>query len=1478
MLFYPNFFQKFGIRSASQLLSPRLAHLNMLELPMRSLYHYVGESPLEAGPAKDEYLFRHITKPIPMVHVRKLLEFKGLPRPVTLPLDQEIRKYHATHRRYRFLRTMQPGLRDPNVPLVVNYAFLNRLYRYQRTMYAEYNRWWNINATVWKSIAEVAQETDRNQFIEMGLPKLLPGLTDLRIAAEMLDEGDVADQLTEPLRMAMESLVDDQVYFTQGAALEAMNQRTLRIFHTPESLILLELWKWAGPFREKSLISAIPLDKLDRINLIFIESGRWLCINLGVLNRWRNTTEDETAANPDDAITDGIDPLMFQKRVLRMLMGLFQARTKASPEVTAATGVVAPAAEEPVKDTAVPVKTVDAPMEVKVTDAANMAATGATAQKNVVVQIPTNVGADTPELEADEEIDLNPELDAQIERDLAELDRITQAQLKEDERQQGEALAEVQVPTLEESVMKACNRLADDGLLSAAEYRRYQTLAEKYKTIVAPDGKRMLHEYIDIKLHETAIESSPVMKDIPTVLDKTMLKSSLLDFDPRYIKDIMQRDVAAMVMNLQHAAICVTDYQVERVKNITGSYDAYTIKVVPVEGGNSTLRFRLPVVEEDGSYTANGVKYHLRKQRGDLPLRKVAPDTVAMTSYYGKLWVTRSSKKVDNYAVWLQNHVMAKGLDLADLTIQNLRPTNVFDPEFDAPRLYSTLAMSFRSFTCGGFDWSFDHRARETLYGEEALKQEMEGTRSAARIIAQNAAGELLLVDYHNNLQKLVPTVIEGQATYIRSEFPSIEELLQLPLDRAPVDYIQIRVMNREIPVAFVLAYEIGLTALCRLLQVEPRIVPAGTRLNLVEDEYPIIFADETWVFSRDHRFATMILAGMNSYHRQLRDYGSHEFDKRAVYLNLLETEGASARWLREIDLMYQMFIDPITKELLERFHQPLEFRGLLLAASRMLLSDQHPDESDPAFMRAKGYERMAGAVYSALIGTLRGHNGRAGKSRYPLELHPYAVWNAIQTDPSKGLVKDINPIQNLKEKEALTFSGVGGRSSMSMTKSTRKYHVNDMGVTSESTVDSGDVGINTYTSADPQFDSLRGTAKRYVIGETGATALLSTSALVSPGSDHDDPKRVNFVGIQHGHGVACKGYTSAALRTGYESVLAHRTSDLYAYTAKQDGRVVSANEHGVLLEYADGSKKGIAIGRRYGAAEGLTIPHDVVSVLKEGDAFKAGDVVTYNPGFFKKDVLNPKHVIWKPGLLARTVLMESTQTLEDSSSISKHISEALTTRITKVRTVVVSFEQSIRRLVEVGRELGSEDILCIIEDALTANAQLFDEETLDTLKILAAQSPQAKFRGMVEKIEVYYHGDVQDMSASLREIVAKSDTSLRKQYKSIGETAYTGSVKDGFRVDGDPLALDTAAIRIYLSADVPAGVGDKGVFANQMKTVFGQVLENEWRTESGLTIDAVFGAKSIADRIVSSPYLIGTTTTLLDVIGKRAVQLYRNS
>lgn len=304
-------------------------------------------------------------------------------------------------------------------------------------------------------------------------------------------------------------------------------------------------------------------------------------------------------------------------------------------------------------------------------------------------------------------------------------------------------------------------------------------------------------------------------------------------------------------------------------------------------------------------------------------------------------------------------------------------------------------------------------------------------------------------------------------------------------------------------------------------------------------------------------------------------------------------------------------------------------------------------------------------------------------------------------------------------------------------------------------------------------------------------------------------PKRVNFVGIQHTHGVACTGYKQSSVRTGYEQVIAQRTSDLFASASRQEGTVTSLSETGIVVTFKDGTTQGIELGRRYGNAAGLTLPHDLTTDLTLGQTFKEGDILAYNSGFFEKDILNKKNVVWKAGITVKTVLYESNQTLEDASSISKRLGQMLSTSTTKVKDVIVDFKQEIRKIAIAGTELEPENILCMIEDEITSNSNLFDEESLNTLQLLSNQAPTAKVKGKLEKIEVLYRGDKEDMSDSLRTIANTSDRNLAKTNRSHGKTAFTGSVTDDLRINNEPLALDTAVIRFYITSVLPAGVGD---------------------------------------------------------------------
>lgn len=177
--------------------------------------------------------------------------------------------------------------------------------------------------------------------------------------------------------------------------------------------------------------------------------------------------------------------------------------------------------------------------------------------------------------------------------------------------------------------------------------------------------------------------------------------------------------------------------------------------------------------------------------------------------------------------------------------------------------------------------------------------------------------------------------------------------------------------------------------------------------------------------------------------------------------------------------------------------------------------------------------------------------------------------------------------------------------------------------------------------------------------------------------------------------------------------------------------------------------------------------------------------------------------------MVVKTALYESTQTHEDSSSISQHISNKLKAKTTKVRSFVVEFSQGVKNIIKIGTHTEPGDVLFIIEEAITNEHGLFDEETLATLQKIANNAPLAKVRGIIDRMEVYYHGNKEDMSPSLRGLANQSDKLMSDEAKSMGKPVITGKVTEEYRVAGTPLAMDTAEIKVYITIETVSGVGD---------------------------------------------------------------------
>lgn len=369
-------------------------------------------------------------------------------------------------------------------------------------------------------------------------------------------------------------------------------------------------------------------------------------------------------------------------------------------------------------------------------------------------------------------------------------------------------------------------------------------------------------------------------------------------------------------------------------------------------------------------------------------------------------------------------------------------------------------------------------------------------------------------------------------------------------------------------------------------------------------------------------------------------------------------------------------------------------------------------------------------------------------------------------------------------------------------------------------------------------------------------------------------PKRLNFASVQNSQTTFIKHATPMPLRTGMEKVIHARASNMFSKVARKDGVVTDVSANSILVEYKDGTKEGFEIGKVFGVASGNIIPHELIANVNKGDKFKAGDCLYYNDHYFAKDLTDNGSMSYKCHVLARTAIVENYDVYEDSAAMSKKFSTKLTSGLTYVRNIRLDSTQTVKGMVKVGDTVQGDSILCTLHST-QIDTGLFSEDTLTSLQNLSSLNPKAKYAGIVEKINILYTADLENLSEELSDLITSADAKLYRESRKTGSGVKNGRVDIGFKIDGVNMTDDEVVIQVYITESIGMSVADKIVVGNQLKATVGRYWNDAQTSEDGEEIDLLFSANSIDARIVLDAELIGTTNTLLVELTKRFIESY---
>lgn len=1411
MLYFNQFYRKYGTRKIANFVKPVTMDAKTFIFPIDSIIHWIKVSDIVNIPTKE---FGYLNRLSGRLYVESIfnypdMELVGKFRHLNSNAMTIINQMVHAEKSFKFIKpSMQHVSMQHKDMILVNYGSLNHMYKYAINPLNEYYKYHNVMSTVINHSVVEKYVANRNIFLTIDLPPKLPTRQKLDLFLHRFT------------RTTFNTLTDYR-YFN-----------------------LLEFWKYLTPeFKEQSVFSKIPADKQDKINFLLSIDNKVVMLNLKVLTSIVLEYNTDTYLAKLAKYKASTIRKLFYLFIYRIIHGKYEsydtiANDKDDKDVSiVASGVIEGA--KPGEDGVDLDRVID----------------------QTVIERDDEDNSNTDE---------QKEYDANEDEVVEETENATTTSSEINNAIENTSISK-NVNTVEElynvgsitneKISTELATLKEANLISKNEHTRLLEVISVQHKIPSP------YEHDKIKTGELLDSSTDIYKistedfktsDTPAVFDKEYNTNTVSTIDKHYIKNQMKKDIVRTVYAFQNANSVVEDYKVVTNVSVLGETESHEFKLSTLNGRQSSVKLVLPKIQEDGTFKLSGNNYRLRKQRVDKPIRKIDSNMVALTSHYGKIFISKATYKKNDLGYWIRREFVKKYQE-ENSKLKNLVLIQLDNVDCELPIHYNLLSRYIKSFTYGKDYFSFDYEARKKII-KDMTDDKLADLEENDLVLVGSRGNTPLLMGKSNSL-----FILENNKY---KDIGDIFDLVELDINKGPIEYTNIRIYREQFPVGLLLSYYLGFESMLKLFKPTYRIEEVGKRISV--RDYVITFKNKTYVFQRSDLKTDMIFYGLSTLNDTLVKVNAENLNVRSKFSTIFTDLKLSVLYINEIKLLDEMFIDPMTLTILKELKLPINFPGLLIKATELLEDDNYKNPNNITEMSIKGYERVSGMMYHEIVSAVKEHRNRSFFSRSKITIDPLTVIRKINEDSTTVLIDDLNPMAYIKQTEDLTYLGQGGRSKDGMSRDTREMHTSEIGIVSEASKDSGDVGISAYMSANPNIDNTRGILKDFNIEDHGFASILSSSAMLAPFAINEDMKRLNFVNIMNSHVIPIANMRAPYIRTGYETIVPIKADGKFVRIAKENGTVTNVTNKAVDVTYVSGKKETIQLTSWTTKEEsGACYTHTMITSLNKGDTLIKDDTLSYVDSFFEPDIFNPKRVIYKAGTYVNVALLEDMQTYEDSAAISTKMNKELGTTVTKVKSTVVNTSDAILDIKLKGTKLEPNDVLFTITDGALANIKNLDLKALSILQDIKNISPKAKIRGVISKIVVYYNCEIEELSTTLKELVRISDENLKR------ETGYTGRVTSAYSIQGTPLLEGKVEIKMYIQVADTMGIGDKAIIGNQLKFTVGEVFDYNMNTLDGKEIDLVFSNKSIKGRIVNSPELIGTTSTLLSVITDIAVNEY---
>lgn len=1009
---------------------------------------------------------------------------------------------------------------------------------------------------------------------------------------------------------------------------------------------------------------------------------------------------------------------------------------------------------------------------------------------------------------------------------------------------------------------------------------RLKEKAVNFKKIeINIDGKSTSIESIINNRPDDKLQPKSAVSKLDKLSDASYGETKILDINQKYEKTFFYHDLFQNILNLQKGGLFLTSYEESDNKDDFNLYKNIVFKFEDIKGKKHSVKCKIPLMDKDGYFKINGIKSIMKQQLINLPICKISKNRVSLSSNFNKTLVEKNTYQrfdfYNNFIKSINKHNKKYPDNQIELSYQ--------DEEFDKIKLpyeYTALGRKLKTVKTSDVLLNFVYEKRFDMLNrvseEDFKKLESDYGVLCGRSLINKSI--LYFIDHKNSLS-IVNYKIDRKedSTRITNLILSMDSII------ASYDWCHLKILDKTIPIIFILGYKFGLEEILKYLKVQYKLIPNEDKPKAEFDEMKIKFKNKTLIYKKYPLLKSWILNGL-LFFPNIKNYDFESFLYQDVYYELFQDKNISINYLKGIDNFFTFFIDGITRDVLAQMNEPTNPRDLLIRSVEMLVTEEYEEPSSLVNFRQRSLEKINGIMYNEIARQYSQYLNNKTKDM-TFSINTESIFQRILQDQSVVLAEEINPIHFIKERNAITHVGFSGRSSEAFVERDRKYPSDGVGILSESTPDGGNVAINAYLSFNPNIKNMRGFYDTETPQKDPGN-ILSVSAALMPFVTNDDPKRANFTNIQLSHHVPSENGRPSRVRTGMESIIGDFSGSLYAIIAKDDGKVIDVNEKKsiCLIQYRNKEQISFEFNNQFGEVSGTIINHHIKLLVEKNDTFEKGDTLAYNTGFFSYDHIY-KTLNWKHGVFGNIAIIEKDETLEDGSSCTKKFADKLSFKSVYTRPIKISNNLSIIDYMNVGDKVDFSDSLINLEytDVALLNLNELDadiDESKDLLRDLNKVSIKAKHKGEITKMKLFYTGDKDDFDDSIKKLINSYDRKNNETYRLVKntETAFEhltiSQVAVGTRVKNTLLNENELLVMFYISEEIEHSIGDKLVVDSSLKSVVGKIYD-KIESKSGIDIDMLFGGVSIMNRIILSPIKAGIMERILETVEDNAIDMY---